>query len=463
MDISVNDEATFSQEYDFSRFSNSFEKTADSVPMEPLSDFFHTWIDTLTLDCITSFLTEIENHHYHDVDTTNGQLLDKIEQPDTIVNVDEEALMKPAMLHRRRNWTSNLVIHREIAIRKSLMRRQQEEKKRERCSLPAQDTQGWEPTENRHVGNIPREPISNNKRLLADCVLRPVRFDDAIGCAETYNAVVAAHDHQAVDTNSVSAERFEFIIEECLKDKLPFVVAAVQKADLSDVNNWPSLDAYRQYMKWRQSQPQEDEPAEHGIYGFAFLGSYERGIGGLSSTASPAVKATIFVHPDHRRGGIGSALIHQLLTQTSVLYYGNGVKYKWEDPNHGDDSFRMLGFRNVHRIIVHTMVKSEGDQSLKWMDNFMASFQFEKSGRLSQIYQVDTPHGVEWYDQIIWQHWANKIDNVRTLYVGDESECSYDYPGKAHTSSYQQVQLPPIAGKELCYGSDHNSDDAFGH
>ncbi|EFQ27005.1 uncharacterized protein GLRG_02176 [Colletotrichum graminicola M1.001] len=463
MNVSVHDEATSSHGDGSSRFSNSFDKTVDSVSMEPISGFFHNWIDTLSSDCVTSFLDEVENHHNHDVDTTNGQLLEKIEQPDTIVNIEEEALMKPAMLHRRRDWTSNLVIHREIAIRKGLMRRQQEEKKRERCSLPAQDTQGWEPKENRHYINIRRESISNDKKLLVDCVLRPVRLEDAIGCAEAYNAAVADHDHQAVDTSPVSAERFEFIIRECMYEKLPFVVATKQKVDLSDAKNWPSLDAYRQYMRWRQSQPEEDKPTEHNICGFAFLRPYERGICGLSGTACLAVKATVFVRPDRRRGGIGSALIRQILTQTSILYYGNGAKYKWEDPNHGDDSFRTSGFRNVHRIIFHTMDKRESNQSLKWMDNFMASLQFEKSGRISQVYRVDTPHGVEWYDQIIWQHWANKIDSVRTLYMSDESECSYDYPGKPHAPDYQQVQLPPVVGEELGYGSDRDSDDVFGH
>ncbi|KAK2000586.1 hypothetical protein LX36DRAFT_571975 [Colletotrichum falcatum] len=455
MDVSVDDEATSSHEDGSSRFSNSFERTVNHVSVGLLSGFFHTWIDTLSLDCITSFLDEVENHHYHDVDTANGQLLDKIEQPDTIINLEEEALMKTSMLHRRRDWTSNLVIHREIAIRKNLMRRQQEERKRERCSLPSQDTQGWEPKEDRHVANIPIASVSNDKKLPEGCVLRPVRLDDAIGCAEIYNAAVTDHGHQTVDTNPVSAERFEYIIRQCMYEKLPFVVATVQKVDLSDAKKWPSLDAYRQYMRWRQSQPEENEPTEKSICGFAFLRPYERGIGGLSGTASPSVKATVFVRPDRRRGGIGSALMHQLLTQASILYYGNGVKYKWEDPHHGDDSFRTLGFRIAHRIIVHTMAKSEGDHSLKWMDNFMASFRFEQSGRLSQVYRIETPNGVEWYDQIVWQHWANKIEGVRTpLYADDESECSYDYPGKPHVPDNQQVQ-PPRKN-----GSFHSSEPA---
>ncbi|KZL66079.1 hypothetical protein CI238_06210 [Colletotrichum incanum] len=463
MDVSVDDEVTSSHEYDSSRLSDSFDKTAGSVPPGPISTFVHAWLNTLSADCVTSFLDEIENHHNYDVDPTNGQLLEKVEQPDTIVNIEEETRMKPAMLHRRRDWTSNLAIHREINVRKSLMRRQQEEAERERCNLPSQ---GQEPNENDIITNTIKptmESISNKRKLLADCVLRPVQLNDAKGCAEIYNAAVADHDYQVVDTNPVSAQRFEFTIMECQREELPFVVATLQKVDLSDASNWPSQDAYRQYMKWKESQPKENEPTENSIYGFAYLKPYERGIGGLTGTASPVVKANVFVHPDHRRGGIGSALLHQLLTQTSILYYGNVVEYKWDDPTTGEDSFRTSDFRNVHRIIFHTMVKSEGSQSLKWMDNFMTSFQFENCGHLNQVYRVDTPHGAEWYDQVVWQHWANKVDSVRTLYVGDESECSYDYPGKSHSPGYRRVQSP-VAGEELrCSSGYNNSDDVFGH
>ncbi|KAK1974925.1 hypothetical protein LZ30DRAFT_754439 [Colletotrichum cereale] len=459
MDVSVDDEATSSHGYRSSRFSDSFEKTVDSFCMGQVSGFFLTWINTPSSDCVTSFLDEVKNHYNHDIDPTNGQLLEKIEQPETIVDIEEEALMKPSMLHRRRDWTSNLVIHREISIRKNLIRRQQE-MERERCNQPAQDTQGREPKENSHVPNTSGASISKEKKLLDGCVLRPAELEDAVGCAEIYNAAVADDDHLTVDTEPVSADRFEVIMEKCrCHYRLPFVVAATQKVDLSDAKNWPSLDAYQQYMRWKQSQPQpeedEDDFDEHRICGFAFLQPYERGIGGYNDTESPAVKATVFVRPDYRRGGIGSALLQHLLTQTSILYCGNGIKYKWEDLLHGDDSFRTSDFRNVHRIIVHTMVKSEGNQSHKWIDDVMTSFQFEQCGRLSQVYRASTPQGFEWYDQIIWQHWANRIDSIRTLYAGDESECSYDYPGKPHPT--------PIAGEELGDRSDPDSNDVFGH
>ncbi|GKT80564.1 acyl-N-acyltransferase [Colletotrichum tofieldiae] len=462
MDISVDDEVTSSHEYGSSRFSNFFDKTAAYAPSGPASAFFHTWLDTLSADCVTSFLDEVDNHHNYDVDPTNGQLLEKVEQPDTIVDIEEEIRMRPAMLHRRRDWTSNLVIHREITVRRNLMRRQQEERERECSNLPTQERQSNKNITITSTTKPATVIISNKRKLLADCVLRPAQLDDAKGCAEIYNAAVADHDYQVVDTNPVSAQRFEFVITECQRERLPFVVATKQKVDLSDANNWPSQEAYRQYMKWKESQPQKNEPTENSIYGFGFLKPYERGIGGLTGTASPVVKATVFVHPDHRRGGIGSALLHQLLTQTSILYYGNVVEYKWHDPTTGGDSFRASNFHNVHRIIFHTMVKSEGSQSLEWMGNFMSSFQFEKCGRLNQVYKVDSPHGAEWYDQVVWQHWANKIDSVRTLHAGDESECSYDYPGKSHSPGYRRSQSP-VVGEKLRCSSGHNSDDVFGH
>lgn len=88
-------------------------------------------------------------------------------------------------------------------------------------------------------------------------------------------------------------------------------------------------------------------------------------------------------------------------------------------------------------IIAHTMLNSEGEQHSKWVEELMTSFQFEKAGQVSQVYEVYSPHGAEWYDQVVWQHWANKIDTARNAYAGDESECSYDYPGKLQSPNYR--------------------------
>ncbi|KAJ0161911.1 hypothetical protein CTA2_5407 [Colletotrichum tanaceti] len=432
MDVSVEGDTTSSDERGSSRSSTPSDKTDGLICHGFDSASFQAWINNLTADSASSFLDEITDHHHHDVDPANGQLLERIEQPETIVNFEEEKQMRGSMIHRRRDWTSNLFICREIDARKGYMRRRQENL--ELRSLPARDD---EPIQIATKSEVNAVSIAKEKRLLDDCVLRPAQLIDASGCSQIYNAAVADHDHEIVDTVQTSARRFEYMIDECQRERLPFVVAIKQQADLTDAKNWPSLNAYRQYMKWKESMPQEDESTENNICGFAYLKPYERGITGLAGSSSPTVKATVFVGLEHRRGGIGSALIHQLLAQTSILYNSHAIDFKWEGPAAEEDSFNTPDFRKIHRIIAHTMVKSEGEQHSKWVEELMTSFQFEKAGQVSQVYEVDSPHGVEWYDQVVWQHWANKIDTARNAYAGDESECSYDYPGKVQSPNYR--------------------------
>ncbi|KAK6209704.1 hypothetical protein QIS74_11288 [Colletotrichum tabaci] len=431
MYVSGAGDTTSSDERGSRRSRTPSDKTDGLMCNGSTSASFQAWINNLPADSASSFLDEITNHHHYDIDPANGQLLERVEQPETIVDYDEEKKMRGSMIHRRRDWTSNLFVYREINVREDYMRRRQENL--ERRSLPARDD---EPIQIATTSNDNEVSIVKEKRLLDDCVLRPAQLIDASGCSQIYNAAVADHDHQIVDTVQTSARRFEYMIDECQREKLPFVVAIKTRADLTDAKNWPSQDAYRQYMTWKKSAPQEDESTENNICGFAYLKPYEKGITGLAGNSSPTVKATVFVGLEHRRGGIGSALIHQLLAQTSILYNNHAIEYKWEDPAAEEDSFNTPDFRKIHRIIAHTMLKSEGEQHSKWVEELMTSFQFEKAGQVSQVYEVDSPHGVEWYDQVVWQHWANKIDTARNAYAGDESECSYDYPGKVQSPNY---------------------------
>ncbi|OHE98696.1 hypothetical protein CORC01_05962 [Colletotrichum orchidophilum] len=456
-EVSLDDENSSSGGAGSSQDSEDLNE--DSVPDSIIkaSPWFLAWLQTLDGEFVTSFLAENQDHHNHDVDPATGQLLPRIEQPTTVANIEDGQDMTSAMIHRRRDWTSNLVIHREITVRKNMARRQQKEKE-ERTSQSA--VQAQEKKEKREIADATTTSVastSDGNNLLADCVLRPGQPTDAEACAEIYNLAVGK-DHLVIDTYPVSAQRFEYIMGECKRQKLPFIVATAKKTELNDPKNWPSRDAYRQYMKWKKSHSQEELAPETTIYGFAYLRPYETGIGGLTGNATPTVKATIFVHPEHRRGGIGSALLHQLLSQTSILYHGY-VKCKWADPDANEDAFHKPDFRDIHRIVVHTMAQSEGGHSLKWMENFVASFQFEQAGHLSQVYKVTHSHGAEWYDQVIWQHWAKKI-SPKTFYLGDESECSYDYPGKSHSLGARRVESP-VPRKDHQHSDGYDSDDIF--
>ncbi|KXH38274.1 hypothetical protein CSAL01_00150 [Colletotrichum salicis] len=453
-DVSNDDRASSGQDRENPKEVTSSEMKATGSPS------FLTWLHTLDGPLVTSFLNEKQDHHHHDVSTDTGKLIDRIEQPNTVANIEDDKDMTPEMIQRRRDWTSNLLVHREIMVRKNIairQRLQQEERAHQEMAI-LQDRDKKRDAALHAKTKATVAPTMDENSLLADCVLRPAQRADAEACAEMYNLAVGK-DPLVTDTYPVSVERFEYIMIECRRQQLPFIVATTKTTDLTDPNNWPSRDAYRQYMKWRKSQPADVLASEATVYGFAYLRPYETGIGGLTGNATPTVKATVFVHPKHRRGRIGSALLHQLLSQVSILYHGY-VECQWADPNAQEDAFHKPDFRDIHRVIVHTMAQSEGGQGLKWMDDFMSSFQFEKVGCLEQVYKVKQPHGADWYDQVVWQHWANKIP-CRTFYVGDESECSYDYPGKYHPPGVRRVKSPDTSNDKQ-HDDSHDSDDVFG-
>ncbi|OLN83379.1 hypothetical protein CCHL11_02997 [Colletotrichum chlorophyti] len=427
-------------------FSRTPKKMVEPLFQGPISPWIAGWLETVQHGCKPSFLEDrTPDHHLFAVDTSTGELMDRIEQPPTFANHEDEMAMKPAMAYRRSDWTSNLVIHREITIRQKIMQQQEDAKGAARLQQVTV-TKSFSPTGFSDVEKVNEKSNEAGKKLLADCTLRPGLMSDASGCASIYNMAIAKN-MRLVDTNSVSAQRFESIMNECKRENLPFIVAARQKADLTDAKNWPSLDAYQQYMKWKKTQPTEELCSEAAIYGLAYLSPYERGVGGGTGVASQTAKATVFVHPEHRRCGVGSALLHRLLTQTSILFVGH-VEYKWSDPTATVDYFYKPEFRDIHRIIFQSMMKDEGDDNLKWMDDFMSTFQFDKAGHLSQVYQIEEPHGVEWYDQVTYIHWATKVDSRRANCCVDESECSYEYPGRPQPPAFHR------AGRVCVDGSD---------
>ncbi|KAF9872677.1 hypothetical protein CkaCkLH20_09856 [Colletotrichum karsti] len=447
-EVSVNGDGASDDECEPIRVKNN-----DNSLFLPPSPCIAEWFDSIRNEAILSFSVDISKvPDDSEVNPETGKIKDKEPYPASYVDFEEEQSMNKILRHHRLHKTSNWLIFRELESReREKERRKQRRKEQERSRAKVDNSR-----QRALVRTTNKQPTTVFKDgPLSDCVLRPALLSDARGCADIYNLAVETNA-TVPGTNSVSIHKFESFLNDCKREKLPSVVAAVQRADLTDVRNWPSTDAYRQYMKWRQTQPKGDESFDTKIYGFAFLEPYEKGPAFGTGAATETVKAVVFVHPEHRRNGIGSALLHRLLTQTSFMYHGD-VRYEWIDPAAVEDSFYVPYFRPIHRIVLHGMVGGEGTE-LQWMDKFMKSFQFDKAGHLNQIYKVTKPHGIDWYDQVIWVHWANKINTGQTFYAGDESECSYDYPGKA-----QSPVLPPQKLLEYPNGPDCESDGAYSY
>ncbi|KAK2729195.1 hypothetical protein CKAH01_10402 [Colletotrichum kahawae] len=384
------------------------------------------------------------------IDPETGDVMEEVKQPNTMIDCDEEGKMSQNWIHRRRGMTSNALVYKEIDVRAKIMKRQEQERIKNRARKTVKQIQ------DQAVGRLPqpKEAEKHKVQLLTDYTLRPASLSDSNGCAKTYNLAVTAQEPLSDSTN-VSTQHFESIFRECVKEKLPFVIATQTSVDLRDPKNWPSRAAHRQYMQQFQhlleNQPKNDEAT---ICGFGFLVPYEKGLSLTTGAAADTAKVVVFVHPGHRRNGVGSALLHRLLSQTSLMFHGH-AQYEWRDPDAVDDGFHRPDFKPIHRIVMHVMVQGKDDK-LQWMNKFMKSFQFEPSGRLNQVYKVEKPNGIDWYDQAVWVHWAKNDGNGRTFYA--ESECSYDYPGKSHSPIKVADSCPRI---EFPNGPDYESDDTY--
>ncbi|TDZ24087.1 hypothetical protein Cob_v003232 [Colletotrichum orbiculare MAFF 240422] len=414
------------------RHASAYQRQVDGlcapVPNSPLED----WLKTIPTDMLASFQnTDSDDHARLGIDPTTGKLMEYVEQPRTVVDNAEHARLGSRQAERRDAWSSSFLIQQE------LLRRKKNEAKSEARQRSIADPVSVALVKPQVVnGKTAKHPSKTKALTIADCFLRPGKLRDAKACADIYNTAVTAK-LALPDTEEVPVRRFEWIINECGREKLPFIVATVEEADLTNPGVWPSKEAYRKYMKWYESQPAKDRVADAKIYGFAFLAPLDRGLMNGNEASKETARATVFVHSKYRGSGVGSALLHRLLVQTSLLYHGD-VQYEWKDPASMKDGFYRPDFRPISRIVMRSIVNTECSECDR-QSKFMKTFQFDKVGHLNQVYQIEKPNGVELYDQVIWMHWANSISKSRKYDDGDESECSYDYPGKSSSPEIRRA------------------------
>jgi L-amino acid N-acyltransferase YncA len=315
----------------------------------------------------TFLMENIPFHWERAVDTTSGELLAPVEQPQTMMNLDGNAPIDQCRWHQL-HWTTNSLVTRENTVR-----REKAWKRQAVSKIMAAVTNGTLPGMKTYQLEEPPEKESQEP-----WIIRPAKAEDMPAITELYNMEVRG-GYQAVDTEELSARDFLRVLQACEESNLHFLVAVTQPISLEDPKKWPDFRLYRWYMKQKEhlSLSMPDAISQPAILGFGFLGENNAGVIGSSATIGRYTgQIRIYVHPDHRLQGIGRALLEKLLIPTE---------------------------KKFRSIIIEAFFQSQHDTELSWMERFLSRYEFTRVCYLEDFGRTKRGKHSAWLDKVTWR------------------------------------------------------------
>ncbi|KAF2970256.1 hypothetical protein GQX73_g3255 [Xylaria multiplex] len=309
----------------------------EPVPQH-ITDFIETWIRGAHV-VETYFLSQgIDYHEDRDVDTEKGVLMEKaIEYPET--RRSEELVSRDQL-----EMTSTLSMKTYAA---TIARRDPQKKAQRKAEKKARAAAAAAAEINASVEEPP-----NLNEVQIPCHLRPAVESDMEAITAIYNQEIA-NGYKVMDTKPVRQDDFQSIYNQCLTEKMPFIVA---------VKGW--------YGEIDISQE---------IIGFSLVTAVSRGIAGSYETLSRCGgKLLVIVKPECRRKKIGTALIDILVTNCTGWYISKGG-YRFENYTH---NWISTGFGSSPRkwwyLEMDVMIRSGEDEEktrkgneFQWIWNFL--------------------------------------------------------------------------------------------
>ncbi|KAK4123283.1 hypothetical protein N657DRAFT_455065 [Parathielavia appendiculata] len=376
-----------------------------------LSPFIRDWVAGIP-DCPrTDFDQGVGEHWKRDIDTNTGHLLGIVAYPDSFVN---HADIDSALEWRRQNWSSTLLVSRHNTNRQGNHRfgkncrgntrnhRDPVLEIEEGMILEVHETPIERPEYNRYVPRIP-------------CFLRPAEKYDMEG-SEIDLQLRRETGLQTLDSEALSAEVFEKILNTAQKCGMPFIVAARGSArELGLTKGNLSYSVFRQIPS--------TEKVRHGeILGFTFLSPWQPGLACSSNGSSRArAKIHVYVHPLYRRKNIGFSLLDMLLTTVSDRF-SSQTGYDFIDPN--DSSVYKNSAtreRQYFRLYISYMVKHQNrtddekleaeqkthENDLVWVKKLLKDqLNFTEVARYRAVHRSPKgrERGVHWLDEVVFEH-----------------------------------------------------------
>ncbi|ORY69540.1 uncharacterized protein BCR38DRAFT_520491 [Pseudomassariella vexata] len=349
-----------------------------------MSGYIKSWAQEIP-GVRASFLDEkVPEHEDCDVDTMTGELVAPCEAP---TSRPSQQPLSSNLAHKQLTESSALAIRRVIA--KKARKAKAEAKAEAKAVEVAKERERRRQMEEEGRQFMEEQAKRKNRFLCRHpCHLRPACEADMDGVAAIYNHEIKEGWH-AVDQDPVDPAGFKHILENCKKEKMPFIVA---------------LDKYNNPY---------DPKETHAVIGFVFIDIAGRGIfGSLKTNSKESGRLYIMVSPEYRQQRVGTALLDSILAMVSHTYNSKELSYQWE--NKTDDSVHKVCYRNPRQwrtLIMEVYVQSFGSKEkteksdeyrfiLDWLSDEFALYLISHSVGFGRNDNLGDP----WLDRLVFEH-----------------------------------------------------------
>lgn len=350
--------------------------------------------------------------HYHcDIDTRTGRLLPPLKHPRTLPALSRETDgVEPVHKHR----TSEDVIMQKVSRKVKGSKPSSPQKAYQDAILAVEED----------LRRRPLKPVTGHLYPVPEgLIFRPAFPGDMEAVAEIYNAEVMGTG-MAPDSAAVPTNTYRQILQTCQNNKKPFIIAVKNANRLADISKWPDGIALEDWLRLKKAQ---GEPVgREEVVGFALLSAFDYGIWANEGNAQRSARIRCFVSPEHRRRGIGRALVDLMLQMTITGYTAKcDTKWAYDRPN---KVFSRTAFENekkYHRIFIEVYFKNGGDPTVEGLQALLENqFGFTPMGHILGAYMTERGQESVWLDKYIWGMDAQHQDDVG-WYEGDVRETQF--------------------------------------
>ncbi|KAH8673774.1 hypothetical protein BX600DRAFT_433387 [Xylariales sp. PMI_506] len=215
--------------------------------------------------------------------------------------------------------------------------------------------------------------------------------------ADIYNQEVYK-GWRALDENPVDAADWQIVLENCRRERMPFIVA------LSGYRN-PNFTV---------------EQSNHKVIGFACLDVASRGIvGSVYSRGKHSARIYVMVKPQLRKCRVGTALIDKIFSLSSLSYNKKDPAYQfidpWMDPLYDSKSFDTGEYRT---LLMEIYVKNLGSkekttqgEEYNFIWNFLEDdFQMHLKSHSVGFACAENQGSRIFLDRLIFEHQCRDVD-----------------------------------------------------